>query len=94
MLEQIFGKPMVDFTAEELSSLFSSNFESVFHLCQLSYPLLKASGGAGSGVFTSSVSGFVSLQSMSVQGATKSIICPSILQVSFVYPRYQVTKII
>lgn len=63
---------MVDFTAEELSTLFSTNFESVFHLCQLSYPLLKASG-AGSVVFTSSVSGFVSLQSMSVQGATKGI---------------------
>lgn len=64
---------MVDFTAEELSTLLSTNFESAFHLSQLAYPLLKASG-AGSVVFTSSVSGFVSLQSMSVPGATKGAI--------------------
>ncbi|XP_006358703.1 tropinone reductase homolog At2g29260, chloroplastic-like isoform X1 [Solanum tuberosum] len=66
-------KAMVDFTAEEFSSLMATNFESVFHLCQLAYPLLKASG-AGSVVFTSSVSGFVSLKSMSLQGATKGAI--------------------
>ncbi|CAA3025396.1 Hypothetical predicted protein [Olea europaea subsp. europaea] len=63
-------KPMVDFTAEEVSILMSTNFESSFHMCQLSYPLLRASG-AGSIVFTSSVSGFVSLKSMSVHAATK-----------------------
>lgn len=61
---------MVDFTAEEFSTLIATNFESVFHLSQLAYPLLKESG-AGSVVFTSSVSGFISLKSMSVQGATK-----------------------
>ncbi|KAK1586534.1 hypothetical protein Q3G72_003490 [Acer saccharum] len=66
-------KPMVDFTAEELSTLLATNFESVFHLCQLAYPLLKASG-AGRIVFTSSVSGFVSLKNMSVQGSTKGAI--------------------
>ncbi|XP_019070077.1 tropinone reductase homolog At2g29260, chloroplastic isoform X2 [Solanum lycopersicum] len=66
-------KAMVDFTAEEFSSVMATNFESVFHLCQLAYPLLKASG-AGSVVFTSSVSGFVSLKSMSLQGATKGAI--------------------
>ncbi|CAK9166299.1 unnamed protein product [Ilex paraguariensis] len=66
-------KPMVDFTAEEFSTLMATNFESIFHMCQLAYPLLKASG-AGSVVFTSSVSGFVSLKSMSVQGATKGAI--------------------
>ncbi|XVF01842.1 hypothetical protein REPUB_Repub04eG0123900 [Reevesia pubescens] len=63
-------KPMVEFTTEEVSTLLATNFESVFNLCQLAYPLLKASG-LGSVVFTSSVSGFVSLKSMSVQGATK-----------------------
>ncbi|XVF08982.1 hypothetical protein REPUB_Repub07fG0051100 [Reevesia pubescens] len=63
-------KPMVEFTSEEVSTLLATNFESVFNLCQLAYPLLKASG-LGSVVFTSSVSGFVSLKSMSVQGATK-----------------------
>lgn len=61
---------MVEFTAEEFSTLLATNFESVFHLCQLAYPLLAASG-AGSVVFTSSVSGFVSLKNMSVLGSTK-----------------------
>lgn len=63
-------KPMVDFTADEFSTLMTTNFESVFHMSQLAYHLLKASG-VGSIVFMSSVSGFVSLKSMSVQGATK-----------------------
>ncbi|KAK4606603.1 hypothetical protein RGQ29_000724 [Quercus rubra] len=66
-------KPVVDFTAAEFSALMATNFESVFHISQLAYPLLKASG-VGSIVFTSSVSGFVSLKSMSVQGATKGAI--------------------
>lgn len=61
---------MTDFTAAEFSSLIDTNLGSTFHMCQLAYPLLKASG-MGSVVFISSVSGFVSLKSMSVQGATK-----------------------
>lgn len=61
---------MVEFTPEEFSTLMATNFESAFHISQLAYPLLKASG-EGSVVFTSSVSGFVSLKSMSVHGATK-----------------------
>lgn len=66
-------KPMVEFTAEDFSTLMATNFESAFHVCQLAYHLLKSSG-AGSVVFTSSVSGFVSLKSMSVHGATKGAI--------------------
>ncbi|CAI9106849.1 OLC1v1006082C1 [Oldenlandia corymbosa var. corymbosa] len=66
-------KPSTEFTAEEFSDLVGTNLESVFHLCQLAHPLLKASG-SGSIVFTSSVSGFVSLKSMSLQGATKAAI--------------------
>ncbi|KAF3454645.1 hypothetical protein FNV43_RR05093 [Rhamnella rubrinervis] len=66
-------KPMVEFTDEEFSALVATNFESVFHLCQLAHPLLKASG-EGSVVFISSVSSFVSLKSMSVLGATKGAI--------------------
>ncbi|XP_051142626.1 tropinone reductase homolog At2g29260, chloroplastic-like [Andrographis paniculata] len=66
-------KPMVDFTRQEFSTLMGTNFESAFHMCQLAYPLLKASG-AGSTVFTSSVSGFVSLKNMSVHGASKGAI--------------------
>lgn len=61
---------MVEFTAGEFATLMATNFESLFHLCQLSYPLLKASR-EGSVVFTSSVSGFVSLKNMSVHGSTK-----------------------
>ncbi|XP_058762645.1 tropinone reductase homolog At2g29260, chloroplastic-like isoform X4 [Vicia villosa] len=66
-------KPMTDFTAAEFSRLVDTNLGSTFHMCQLAYPLLKASG-VGSVVFISSVSGFVSLKSMSVQGATKGAI--------------------
>lgn len=64
---------MVEFTAGEFATLMATNFESLFHLCQLSYPLLKASR-EGSVVFTSSVSGFVSLKNMSVHGSTKGAI--------------------
>lgn len=66
-------KPTAEFTEEEFSFLMKTNVESVFHLSQLAYPLLKASG-RGSIVFMSSVSSFVSLKSMSVQGATKGVI--------------------
>ncbi|CAH2060169.1 unnamed protein product [Thlaspi arvense] len=66
-------KPMVEFTAGEFSTLISTNLESVFHLCQLAYPLLRASEAA-SVVSISSVSGFVSLKNMSVQSATKGAI--------------------
>lgn len=61
---------MTEFTNAEFSNLIETNLGSTFHICQLAYPLLKASG-VGSVVFVSSVSGFVSLKSMSVQGATK-----------------------
>ncbi|KAB1225861.1 hypothetical protein CJ030_MR1G027868 [Morella rubra] len=45
-------KTTIDYTAEDFSFLMSTNLESAFHLCQLAYPLLKASG-AGSIVFVS-----------------------------------------
>ncbi|CAK9327001.1 unnamed protein product [Citrullus colocynthis] len=66
-------KPTTEFTDEEFSFLMKTNVESVFHLSQLAYPLLKSSS-EGSIVFMSSVSSFVSLKSMSVQGATKGAI--------------------
>ncbi|KAJ7947597.1 Tropinone reductase [Quillaja saponaria] len=66
-------KPMIDFTAAEFSTLMETNFESIFHTCQLAHPLLKSSG-LGSAVFISSVSGFLLLKSISVQGATKGAI--------------------
>lgn len=48
----------------------NTNFESVYHLCQLAHPLLKASG-AGSIVLISSVAGVVAISSGSVYAATK-----------------------
>ncbi|KAI4322110.1 hypothetical protein L6164_021830 [Bauhinia variegata] len=66
-------KPATDFTTAEFSTLMETNLGSTFHICQHAHPLLKASG-VGSVVFISSVSGFVSLKSMSVQGATKGAI--------------------
>ena len=63
-------KPTVEFTAEEFSTVMAVNLESVYHLCQLAHPLLKASG-AGSIVLMSSVAGVVSHKYLSVYGATK-----------------------
>ncbi|THG05097.1 hypothetical protein TEA_012903 [Camellia sinensis var. sinensis] len=50
--------------------LMATNLESAFHLCQLAYPLLKASG-VGSIVFISSVTGLVHTGSGSIYGASK-----------------------
>ena len=46
----------MDYTAEDVSFLMGINYESAYKMCQLAYPLLKASG-AGSIVFVSSVGG-------------------------------------
>ncbi|KAB1225799.1 hypothetical protein CJ030_MR1G026811 [Morella rubra] len=59
-----------EYTAEDFSFLMSTNLESAFHLCQLAYPLLRASG-AGSIVFISSVAGQVSVPAASMYCATK-----------------------
>ncbi|KAF7825630.1 tropinone reductase-like protein [Senna tora] len=37
-------KETKDFTAEDISTIMGTNFESTYHLSQLAYPLLKASG--------------------------------------------------
>ncbi|KAG6395318.1 hypothetical protein SASPL_145961 [Salvia splendens] len=63
-------KPTVDYTAEEYSSIMTTNFDSAYHLCQVAHPLLKASG-KGSIVFISSVAGLVHIYSGSIYGATK-----------------------
>lgn len=47
-----------------------TNFVSGYHLCQLAYPLLKASG-YGSIVFISSISGLKALPLCSIYGASK-----------------------
>lgn len=66
-------KPTTDYTAEELSTLMTTNFESAYHLSQLAHPLLKASG-VGSIVFISSVAGVINIGSGSVYGASKGAI--------------------
>ncbi|CAI9092488.1 OLC1v1027740C1 [Oldenlandia corymbosa var. corymbosa] len=63
-------KPTANYTADEYSKLMATNLESAYHLCQLAYPLLKASG-VGNVVFISSVAGLVHIFSGSIYGATK-----------------------
>lgn len=50
--------------------MMATNLESAYHLCQLSHPLLKASG-SGSIVFISSVCGLVAVFSGSLYAMTK-----------------------
>jgi len=66
-------KPTIEYSAEELSKIMVTNFESAYHLCQLGHKLLKASG-AGSIVFISSVAGLVDIGSGSLYGASKGAI--------------------
>ncbi|XP_059455689.1 tropinone reductase homolog At2g29150-like [Corylus avellana] len=64
-------KTTVGYTAEDFSFLMSTNLESAYHMSQLAYPLLRASG-AGSIVFISSVASVVAVTSrMSIYSATK-----------------------
>lgn len=66
-------KPTTEYSAEEYSILMATNLESAYHLCQLSHPLLKASG-LGSIVFISSVAGLVNISSGTIYGASKGAI--------------------
>ena len=50
-----------------------TNFESAYHLSQLGYPLLKASG-RGSIVFISSVAGVMALPVISIYAASKGML--------------------
>uniref|UniRef100_A0A1D1YJZ1 Tropinone reductase n=1 Tax=Anthurium amnicola TaxID=1678845 RepID=A0A1D1YJZ1_9ARAE len=61
---------MDDPAAEELSTAMATNVEAAFHMCQLTQPLLKASG-AGSVVFVSPVAGVVAVPLRSVYSASK-----------------------
>ncbi|KAL2955546.1 hypothetical protein AAZX31_18G035100 [Glycine max] len=72
-----FRKPTVEYSAEEYSELMTVNLDSGYHLCQLVYPLLKASV-KGSIVFISSVAGVVSLGTGSVYAACKVVPKPKV----------------
>ncbi|URE44445.1 Tropinone reductase [Musa troglodytarum] len=63
-------KPATLQTPEDYRYVMSINLDSAFHLSQLAYPLLKASGRA-SIVFISSVVGFMAVDYLSVYGASK-----------------------
>ncbi|GAB4824447.1 hypothetical protein Ancab_007333 [Ancistrocladus abbreviatus] len=57
-------------TAEDLSFVMATNFESAYHLSQLAHPLLKASGG-GSIIFMSSVAGVTAVNVGSLYSSSK-----------------------
>ncbi|KAL5973446.1 hypothetical protein ACLOJK_030096 [Asimina triloba] len=63
-------KPTVDYSAEDFATVMSTNFDSAYHMCQLTHPLLKASG-MGSIVFLSSVAGVVAIRSGTIYAASK-----------------------
>ncbi|CAL0334848.1 unnamed protein product [Lupinus luteus] len=66
-------KPTIEYTAEEYSTVMTTNLDSTYHLCQLAYSLLKASGN-GSIVFISSVAGVTHVGSGSIYSITKAAI--------------------
>ncbi|KAG5106479.1 hypothetical protein JHK82_043449 [Glycine max] len=63
-------KKIIDYTAEDISTIMGTNFESVYHLTQLAHPLLKESG-QGSIVSISSIAGLKALPVFSVYAASK-----------------------
>ncbi|KAK3034245.1 hypothetical protein RJ639_032180 [Escallonia herrerae] len=63
-------KPATEHTEDDYSFIMGTNFESPYHLCQLSHPLLKASGTA-SIVFVSSLAGVMALPALSLYAASK-----------------------
>lgn len=68
----IVAKETTEFTAEDFSSIMSTNFEASYHLCQLAHPLLKASATANI-VFISSVAGVVAFPTISIYASSKGI---------------------
>jgi tropinone reductase I len=64
-------KKVVDYTAAEYTSIFQTNLDSVFELCQLVYPLLQASPDA-SIVNIGSVAGLTAIRTGAPYGMTKA----------------------
>ncbi|KAJ8432260.1 hypothetical protein Cgig2_013913 [Carnegiea gigantea] len=63
-------KETVNYTTEDFSHVMTLNFESAFHLSQLAYPMLKASG-AGTIIFMSSIASFFAINGGPIYGAAK-----------------------
>ncbi|KAI5407418.1 tropinone reductase homolog At5g06060 [Lathyrus oleraceus] len=66
-------KPTIEYTTEDYSKVMATNLDSVYHLCQVAYPLLKESGN-GSIVFISSVASLTSVGSGTIYAASKAAI--------------------
>jgi Tropinone reductase 1 len=64
-------KKTPEYNSEEVDFLLNTNLLSAYHLCQLAFPLLKASAG-GNVINVSSVAGLVHVRSGSVYGMTKA----------------------
>nr|GMC79064.1 tropinone reductase homolog [Ipomoea batatas] len=62
-----------DCSAKDWSLVMSTNLDASFHISQLAYPLLKASGN-GSVVFVSSASGVISTPGSTLYGTSKAAI--------------------
>jgi len=67
-----FYKPTQNYTVEEFSNVMALNFDSAFHLSQLAYPMLKASG-EGSLIFISSIASLLAFDIGAVYGPAKGI---------------------
>uniref|UniRef100_M4DPG3 3-oxoacyl-[acyl-carrier-protein] reductase n=1 Tax=Brassica campestris TaxID=3711 RepID=M4DPG3_BRACM len=63
-------KPTTEYDADDFDFHIATNLEPAFHFCQLSHPLLKASG-YGSIIFISSVAGVVSFECGSIYSLAK-----------------------
>ncbi|PIA40442.1 hypothetical protein AQUCO_02500268v1 [Aquilegia coerulea] len=63
-------KATTEYTANDFSSIMTTNFESCYHLCQLAHPLLQASGN-GSIVFISSIAGLTGFIAGTIYAASK-----------------------
>ncbi|CAN1127504.1 Tropinone reductase homolog [Linum perenne] len=63
-------KETVGFTTEDMAMVMGTNFESAYHLSQLSHPLLKESGN-GNIVNISSIASFVSFTMSSLYSSSK-----------------------
>ena len=64
-------KKALEYDEPEYDFLMNTNLKATFHLCQLAYPLLKASGG-GRVVNVSSVAGLKHLRTGAIYGMTKA----------------------
>ncbi|XP_050938853.1 tropinone reductase homolog, partial [Cucumis melo] len=66
-------KEAIEYTTEDYNYMMSTNFEALYHLSQISHPILKASSYV-SIVFVSSIAGVTALPKISIYAATKGAI--------------------